>query len=43
MAKKGHEKMPNAQLRIIPDAGHTPFIDLPEEFKDIILNFIKTR
>jgi len=41
--KKGHEKMPNAQLRIIPDAGHTPFIDLPEEFKDIILNFIKTR
>jgi len=41
--KKGHEKMPNAQLRIIHDAGHTPFIDLPEEFKDIILNFIKTR
>ena len=41
--KKGHEKIPNAQLRIIPDAGHTPFIDLPEEFKDIILNFIKTR
>ncbi len=41
--KKGHEKMPNAQLRIIPDAGHTPFIDLPEEFKDIILHFIKTR
>ena len=40
--KKGHEKMPNAQLRIIPDAGHTPFIDLPEEFKDIILHFIKT-
>ncbi|HUT44378.1 MAG TPA: alpha/beta hydrolase [Desulfobacterales bacterium] len=39
--KKGHEKMPNAKLRIIPDAGHTPFIDLPEEFKDIILHFIK--
>ena len=40
--KKGHDKMPDARLRIIPDAGHTPFIDLPEEFKDIILHFIKT-
>ncbi len=39
--KKGHKKMPGAQLRIIPDAGHTPFIDLPEEFKDIVLHFIK--
>ncbi|MEA3435028.1 MAG: alpha/beta hydrolase [Thermodesulfobacteriota bacterium] len=39
--KKGHEKMPNAKLRIISGAGHTPFIDLPEEFNDIILHFIK--
>jgi len=39
--KKGQKKMPGAQFRIIPDAGHTPFIDLPEEFKDIILHFIK--
>jgi len=41
--KKGHKKMPGAQFRIIPDAGHTPFIDQPEEFKDIILHFIKPR
>jgi len=38
--QKGHKKMPGAQFRIIPDAGHTPFIDLPEEFKDIVLSFI---
>jgi len=40
-ARKGQGKMPDAQLRIIPDAGHTPFIDLPEEFTNIILHFIK--
>jgi pimeloyl-ACP methyl ester carboxylesterase len=39
--KKGYDKIPDARLRIIPDAGHTPFIDLPEVFKDIILHFIK--
>ncbi len=39
--RKGYEKLPNAQLRIIPDAGHTPFIDQPEEFKDIIVHFLK--
>ena len=40
--KKGYEKIPDARLRIIHDAGHTPFIDAPEEFKDIVLHFIKT-
>ena len=40
--KKGHEKMPDARLKIIPDTGHTPFIDRPEEFKDIVLHFIKS-
>ncbi len=40
--KKGHERMPNARLKIIPDTGHTPFIDRPEEFKDIVLHFIKS-
>jgi len=39
--KKGYERMPDARLKIIPDTGHTPFIDLPEKFKDIVLNFIK--
>lgn len=39
--KKGHERMPDARLKIIPDTGHTPFIDRPEEFKDIVLHFIK--
>jgi 4,5:9,10-diseco-3-hydroxy-5,9,17-trioxoandrosta-1(10),2-diene-4-oate hydrolase len=39
--KKAYEKLPDARLRIIPDAGHAPFIDLPEQFKDIIIHFIK--
>lgn len=39
--KKAFEKLPDARLRIIPDAGHAPFIDLPEQFKDIIIHFIK--
>ena len=41
--KKGHKKIPGAQFRIIQEAGHAPFIDQPEEFKDIVLDFIKTR
>ncbi|MDY6792032.1 MAG: alpha/beta fold hydrolase [Thermodesulfobacteriota bacterium] len=41
--KKGYEKLPDAQLRIIHDAGHTPFIDAPEEFNSIVLHFITTR
>ncbi|NNK85509.1 MAG: alpha/beta hydrolase, partial [Desulfobacterales bacterium] len=40
-SKKGCERMPDARLKIIPDTGHTPFIDLPEEFRDIVLDFIK--
>ena len=39
--KKGYKKLPDARLKIIPDTGHTPFIDRPEEFKNIVLHFIK--
>jgi 4,5:9,10-diseco-3-hydroxy-5,9,17-trioxoandrosta-1(10),2-diene-4-oate hydrolase len=41
--KKGNARIPHARLEIIPDTGHTPFIDLPEEFKDIVLGFIEPK
>ena len=33
--------MPNAKLHRIQDAGHIPFIDQPEVFNDILLQFLR--
>jgi 4,5:9,10-diseco-3-hydroxy-5,9,17-trioxoandrosta-1(10),2-diene-4-oate hydrolase len=33
--------MPNARLQRIQDAGHTPFMDQPEVFNDILLQFLR--
>jgi 2-hydroxymuconate-semialdehyde hydrolase len=33
--------MPNAKLHRIQDAGHTPFMDQPEVFNDVLLQFLR--
>jgi 2-hydroxymuconate-semialdehyde hydrolase len=37
----GAQLMPNARLHCIPDAGHIPFMDQPQVFNDILLEFLR--
>ena len=39
-AKAAAKELPNAQLRVMPEAGHTPFIDQPQQFNDAVLSFL---
>ena len=32
---------PDKQMRLIPDAGHTPFLDAPQAFTDTVLELLK--
>ena len=32
--------MPDAELQIIPEAGHVPYIDQPEGFNEVLLGFL---
>jgi 4,5:9,10-diseco-3-hydroxy-5,9,17-trioxoandrosta-1(10),2-diene-4-oate hydrolase len=38
---KGQERIPAAQLHVIPGAGHIPFLDKPDEFNEVIIRFLK--
>jgi len=40
-AKAAQKVMPNAQLQVIPKAGHIPFFDQPEAFNDVLDRFLK--
>jgi 2-hydroxymuconate-semialdehyde hydrolase len=40
-AEAAQRVMPNAQLRVIPKAGHITFFDQPEAFYDLIIRFLK--
>lgn len=40
-AEAAQRVMPNAQLRVIPKAGHITFFDQPEAFCDLIIRFLK--
>jgi pimeloyl-ACP methyl ester carboxylesterase len=35
-----HAMVPNGRLEILPDAGHFPHLDEPQEFLDIVCDFI---
>lgn len=37
-----HEAIPGSRLVILPDAGHFPHIEAPEEFLDVLLDFLRT-
>jgi 2-hydroxy-6-oxonona-2,4-dienedioate hydrolase len=36
-----YTKIPNSQLTIIDNCGHTPFVEKPAEFNNIVLNFLQ--
>lgn len=35
------ERLPQAELKLIPGAGHLPFEEAPEEFNQIVLEFLE--
>jgi pimeloyl-ACP methyl ester carboxylesterase len=39
-AKELMKEMPRAQLAIIPTAGHLPYEELPEQFNDIVIDYL---
>jgi 2-hydroxy-6-oxonona-2,4-dienedioate hydrolase len=38
---KEYTEIPNSQLAIIDNCGHTPFVEKPSEFNNIVLKFLK--
>ena len=32
--------MPDASLAVVPDAGHLPWLDRPEEVGDLVTSFL---
>jgi proline iminopeptidase len=36
------ERIPNATLHVFEDAGHMQFVEAPEEFLDVVANFVAT-
>jgi pimeloyl-ACP methyl ester carboxylesterase len=41
-AVRSHESLPGSRLDVFPGAGHYPFLDDPERFANLLLDFIKT-
>jgi Predicted hydrolases or acyltransferases (alpha/beta hydrolase superfamily) len=42
MARKAAEETPHGSMVVIPDCGHIPHIERPDEFKTTILRFLNT-
>ncbi|MCP4421899.1 MAG: alpha/beta fold hydrolase, partial [Chloroflexi bacterium] len=40
-AKMMHEAIPNAELVIVPDAGHLPNLEQPDTFNDAVIDFLE--
>ncbi|GLR90673.1 alpha/beta fold hydrolase [Bradyrhizobium iriomotense] len=40
LAKALAAKMPNARAEIIPDTGHLVFLEAPERYRDLVLDFL---
>jgi 2-succinyl-6-hydroxy-2,4-cyclohexadiene-1-carboxylate synthase len=43
IAHQMREILPHAQLEIIPTAGHTPHLEAPAPFDQLILNFLRSK
>lgn len=41
LSERAQRIIPNAQIRIIPEAGHSLFFDQPEKFNNEIIKFLK--
>jgi pimeloyl-ACP methyl ester carboxylesterase len=42
-AHQMHDKLPNCELAVFGDAGHSPMIEFPDQFNDLALKFIAAR
>jgi pimeloyl-ACP methyl ester carboxylesterase len=40
--ERAHELMPGSRLEVFPDAGHFPFNDDPDQFAEVLRDFIAT-
>ncbi|MCP4418862.1 MAG: alpha/beta fold hydrolase [Chloroflexi bacterium] len=40
-AKMMHEAIPNAELVVVPDAGHLPNLEQPDTFNDAVIDFLE--
>jgi 2-succinyl-6-hydroxy-2,4-cyclohexadiene-1-carboxylate synthase len=40
IASQMHQTLPNSQLRLIPDAGHTTHLEQPDHFNRHVLGFL---
>ncbi len=40
VADEFHEKLPNSTLRWIEDSGHAPMMECPDQFSDILKNYL---
>jgi pimeloyl-ACP methyl ester carboxylesterase len=41
-AVRSHELLPGSRLDVFPGAGHYPFLDDPERFANLLLDFMRT-
>lgn len=41
LARELHQALPNSELHILPDAGHNPMWESPEEFNELVLRFLR--
>ncbi|CDO90222.1 hypothetical protein AWC29_26725 [Mycobacterium triplex] len=42
-AHRMHDKLPNSELVVIAGSGHSPMIEFPDQFRDLVLQFIAAR
>jgi pimeloyl-ACP methyl ester carboxylesterase len=42
-AHQMHDKLPDSELAVFAGAGHTPMIEFPDQFNDLVLRFIAAR
>ncbi len=41
-AEAAHKSIPDSKLHIISNSGHVPFYDQPEEFNNLLINFLSS-
>jgi pimeloyl-ACP methyl ester carboxylesterase len=42
-AHQMHDRLPDSELAVFAGAGHTPMIEFPDQFNDLVLRFIAAR
>ncbi len=42
-AQQMHDRLPDSELVVLADAGHSPMVEFPDQFNDLALRFITAR